>query len=400
MKKLTLILCLLLAACMLFAACDGGTANVDDNDGDPIVTLTENEIALAVGETYTISYSVSPELPVEFVSSDSAVAAVDASGVVTAVSNGTASISVSAGDYSKGYLKVTVSTPSMAAVPNLLLSTNAVDILVGSDFDLTAEVTVGADVADAAVTWESDNPTVVTVADGKISALTEGQATVTATADVNGKTVSAVCDITVYEHYDISLSVSTQEVPLNGTVTVTAEVFDMNGNPITPAAGELEYYSTTPDFVSISGNTFTILNNAAPTVGVRYKGNIRTVPISVYSIQASAFSDSCTDYFGTVSDVTFCGVYFHSNAYQPTIYLTAEGVAEIKAYAEAHGYQTLSIHAYSGIFDNAFFLNGKYYLPKDAWGSCDVPVSELSETFAFWSQSQGATDIYMWFDFK
>lgn len=401
MRKFISILCLSLALCLLLAACSGSADPIpEDTDDDPVVTLESDAVSLVIGETYSIRYSVSPETPVEFVSSDSGIAVVDASGVVTAVANGTASIAVSAGDYSKGYLNVTVTTPSMAAIPNLVLSSDAVELLTGSEYDLYAELKVGKELADAALTWSSDAPDVVSVTDGRITAQSEGKATLSAAANVNGVPVSASCEVTVYDHYTIRLSVSALKAPLNGTVSVDAEIFDDNGNPVTPADGELEYYSTTPESVSISGNEFTILNSATPTVGVRYRGNIQTVPIDVYSIKASVFTDSCTDYFGTVDGVTFCGVYFHSNVYQPYIWMTAEGIAEIKAYAEENGYTKLRIHAWSGLFDNAFLLNGKYYLPKDAWGSCEVPISELTEEFSFWSQSQGETNIYMWFDFR
>lgn len=401
MRKFISILCLSLALCLLLTACSGGADPVpEDTDGDPVVTLESNAVSLLIGETYTIAYTVTPEMQVEFVSSDSGVAAVDASGVVTAIANGTASIAVSAGDYSKGYLNVTVSTPSMAAIPNLIMDRSSVELFTGSEYDLSAEIRVGRDFADAALTWSSDAPEVVSVSDGKIAALAEGTAVVTASAEVNGVPVTASCEVTVYDHYSILLSVSSLNAPLNGVVSVNAQITDDSGNPVTPEDGELEYYSTTPESVRISGNEFTILNSASPTVGVRYKGNIQTVPIEVYSIKASVFTDSCTDYFGTVDGVTFCGVYFHSNTYQPYIWMTAEGIAEIKAYAEENGYTKLRIHAWSGLFDNAFLLNGKYYLPKDAWGSCEVPISELTEDFSFWSQSQGETNIYMWFDFQ
>ena len=57
--------------------------------------------------------------------------------------------------------------------------------------------------------WESSNPKIVTVKDGKITAMSAGKATITCTANdgkfVHGKTVKAVCTVTVvsgwqYEH--------------------------------------------------------------------------------------------------------------------------------------------------------------------------------------------------------
>ena len=43
-------------------------------------------------------------------------------------------------------------------------------------------------------------------------------------------------------------------------------------------------------------------------------------------------------------------------------------------------------------------MNGKGIANKK-WGEVEVYLPNLTEDFTFWSQSQGATEIYMWFEF-
>ena len=71
----------------------------------------------------------------------------------------------------------------------------------------------------------------------------------------------------------------------------------------------------------------------------------------------------------------------------------------IRQYADEKGLETLRIHAYAILLNNAFRVNGKW-LSMKKWVSVDIPVSELTDGFWFRSLSEGTTEIYMWFELQ
>ena len=85
-----------------------------------------------------------------------------------------------------------VACNNTVAVESVTLDKTSVTLQVGGEETLTATVTPD-NATDKAVTWSSDNTAVATVANGKVTAVSAGTATVTATA--GGK--SATCAVTV-----------------------------------------------------------------------------------------------------------------------------------------------------------------------------------------------------------
>ena len=114
-------------------------------------------------------------------SSDSAVATVDTSGLVTAAANGTATITASAGAAS-GTSAVTV---TQAANSVVVSPAEAALTALGDTLRLAAEAfdANGVAVADAQFSWESRNVAVATVdTSGLVTAAGNGTATITASA--------------------------------------------------------------------------------------------------------------------------------------------------------------------------------------------------------------------------
>ena len=117
---------------------------------------------------------------VTWTSSASSMATVDASGLVTAAGNGTATITASVGSAS-GSAVVTV-TQSVASVE---VSPSAETIELGSTLQLTAEAfdESGHAVAEVEFAWETSDATVATVdASGLVTGVAVGVATITASA--------------------------------------------------------------------------------------------------------------------------------------------------------------------------------------------------------------------------
>lgn len=394
MKKICFVLTAFMLLSFLLSACN------NQPSGDPVVELSQQECTVYPGDTYQISYTVTPEgTPVEFISSDSKVASVDSKGVITALETGTVSIAVSAGEYSRAYMDVTVEIASATAIPNVLLSHEQLELIEGAEYLLSASVMEGTKEQDTPIIWTSSDETVATVSDGKVSAVQCGEVVITASAELNGQTVSATCPISVHTYYEITLDKQSVQAPLGGVIKLNATVRDGQGNPITPQAGELELISSDPTAIVIENDTFKVISisDRIPSVGVRYKGNVATIPVDIFSVTADFFTDSTYDFYGEVGDVQFSGVQFLSTVYQPYIYFTQEGIEKLQAYAKENGYSTLRISAYAILYNNSFVLNNEKWIGAQ-WTSHDIPISKLSTSYFLWSQSEGATEVYMRFE--
>ena len=93
MKKLTYLFALLFVASVIFTACD--------NDEVTGVALNKSTLTLIVGENETLIATVTPDnanQSVLWISSDTGIVTVDNTGVVTAISEGTATITVVTAD--------------------------------------------------------------------------------------------------------------------------------------------------------------------------------------------------------------------------------------------------------------------------------------------------------------
>lgn len=399
MKKISLILAIVLLLSFALTACGDQEAK---GSSDPVITLSENTCTLNPGGTYQLSYTVNPEdTPVEFVTSNPEVISVDSTGKLTALDIGTASVAVSAGEYSRAYMDVTVVLPSAASIPGIQLSSSSLEMITGSEFTLSAQVQDGKNTLEGiSLTWTSADASIATVDGGKVTAVAPGETELIVSGEVDGQKVENVCSVTVFDYYEITLDQDVIDAPMGETIRISATIKDANGQVVVPQKGELEYITSDPKAISVSGNTFKVISisDRTPSVGVRYKGNVATVPVNIFSVTADFFSSDTFDFYGEVDGVTFSGVLYKSSAYQPKFYLTQEGIDRLNNYATEHGYKTLRMHSYSILLNNAFVLDNRIWTETKAWDVTDLPLSTLTTEFEFWSQSEGTTEIYMWFE--
>ena len=167
------------------------------------VSLDKTELSLVEGDSETLTATVKPDnatdKTVTWSSSDGSVATVDANGKVTAVKEGTATITAKAGEKT-ATCTVTVAK-KVIAVESVTLNKESLALVEGDSETLTA--TVKPDNAtDKSVTWSSSDSSVATVdANGKVTAVKEGTATITAKAGEK----SATCTVTVKKNvFEIS----------------------------------------------------------------------------------------------------------------------------------------------------------------------------------------------------
>ena len=159
------------------------------------VSLDKTSVSLNVGESVTLAATVKPDnasdKTVTWSSSKTSVATVDANGKVTAVAEGNATITAKAGDKT-ATCTVTVKK-KVVAVSSISLDKTSLELKEGETATLIA--TVNPDNAtNKAVTWSSDKTSVATVnASGKVTAVAEGTATITAKA--GGKTATCIISV-------------------------------------------------------------------------------------------------------------------------------------------------------------------------------------------------------------
>ena len=194
------------------------------------VTLNKTSTSIQVGGTETLTATVSPKdaanKKVTWKSSNAAIASVDANGKVTGVKAGEATITVTTEDGGKtATCKVTVSDKEIK-VTGVKLNKSETSLLVGGNETLTATV-LPEGATNQNVTWKSDKPEIATVdANGKVTAVKVGEATITVTTEDGGKT--ATCKVTVSETSvavtGVTLNKATLSLIAGASETLTATV--------------------------------------------------------------------------------------------------------------------------------------------------------------------------------
>lgn len=170
-------------------------------EGQPVtgITLSATTLSLQPGQTAQLSATVSPSnasSSVTWESSNTAVAKVSSSGLVTAVANGTATITCRANDGSGVYAECQVTVTAGTPVTSITLNETAIELNVGDTQTLTATV-LPENASNKTLAWSSNDTSVASVNDsGKVTAHTKGSCTITCRA-TDGSGVKATCAVTV-----------------------------------------------------------------------------------------------------------------------------------------------------------------------------------------------------------
>lgn len=146
---------------------------------------------LLVDETLTLTSEVKGNInhyPLEFISSNPSVLSVSTEGVVTAISVGTASVTLKVKDVSSSPVEFTVLS-EYSAVESVTCLTTSLDMVQGETHTFS-DVTILPETANQTFSLESSNPTVVSTDGNLISAKKAGTATITISAGTKSCTVS------------------------------------------------------------------------------------------------------------------------------------------------------------------------------------------------------------------
>lgn len=174
------------------------------------VELSDENITLTkIGDTHKLAYTITPAGAtgdIAWSTSDASVATVDNDGTVTAVGDGTCTITLTLGDL-KAECLVTVDTK--IAAESLTLSENDITITEKDGTHTLTYTVTPADTTDL-VSWSSSDESVATVDNGTVTAVADGTCTITLTVgnlkaecQVNVAIQSGVTDINIDNNADV-----------------------------------------------------------------------------------------------------------------------------------------------------------------------------------------------------
>jgi hypothetical protein len=200
------------------------------------LSLSADKAELLVNETVTLEAKVFPEdapdKSVVWKSDNQTVASVNDNGLVTALSAGTANITVTAAG-NAGLVRTCV----VSVFSSLEVILNVSDLRLAPGDTRTLSAVIAPSTVSQEVTWASSDPAVATVDDsGVMIAVAVGTATITATsvADPNSK---AECTITVTDEAALIAGIWTFEDANNLTRATVGADLTAGGDPYTSIDG-------------------------------------------------------------------------------------------------------------------------------------------------------------------
>ena len=263
------------------------------------VTLNKTATTLTVGETETLTATVSPSnatnKSVTWSTSNASVATVS-NGKITAKAAGTATITVKTADGNKTATCAVTVKAATVAVTGVSLNKTATTLTVGETETLTATVSP-SNATNKSVTWSTSNASVATVSNGKITAKAAGTATITVkTADGNK---TATCKVTVNKAAEkpddtkaAMIIGSIAKTTAGGKATVTVS---LKNNPgITSAKVKIDFDSKVLTLVEVKDAGVLGSNMHLPTL---------TSPYTLYWFNGTATENYTVN--GTVATLTF-----------------------------------------------------------------------------------------------
>ena len=243
--------------------------------------------------TATVNGDNNPSQDVTWSSSNTSIATVNSSGVVTAKAMGNVTITAtSQQDGTKsGTCSVTV-TDSTVHVTGVTLNKNSTSIAVGGSETLTATVSPN-NATNKSVTWTSSNTSVATVSNGTITPVATGNSTITVTT-VDGS-YTATCTVTVTAHQTQTLTITRSSFATSGGYAWYD--WTQSTTDSTSISGKGELYTTTTtsmQFNKSKGNKVAAIFNTTAIPGSITKIEATSQQTTIRSWTAYVTSTACS----------------------------------------------------------------------------------------------------------
>lgn len=232
------------------------------------ITLSSKTLSLTVGQEARLQATVKDadggvltDAPVDWKSSNTAVATVDANGLVHGVSAGTATITATSGSVSD-QAAVTVSPVPANAV---VVSPGEATLFVGETVTLKATVTDanGDPLSGRPVTWSSSATGVATVsASGVVTAKAPGTATITASSE--GKSGKSTITVKLVPVASVDMNPGELELQIGQSATITATPKSADGIALTGRS--ISWKSRDPGIATVSSSGQVTAKSAGSTI--------------------------------------------------------------------------------------------------------------------------------------
>ena len=209
------------------------------------ITVPDNlDVKLNDGNETTVEATVSPadatDVKVSYASTDEAVATVDKDGKVQVLQPGECDITTTLMQDGEKVAEKTTHVKAFYEVESITLDSNEGKLTVGNSHTIKATVAPKEVAAETTIEWSSSNEKVATVdSNGKVTAVSSGNATITATAGEE----SANYEVTVEQPKKVTTSNKTYTK--NGSSNSSA-VTPSYPAPVTPTAPVTPSAPTTP----------------------------------------------------------------------------------------------------------------------------------------------------------
>ena len=209
------------------------------------ITVPDNlNVKLNDGNETTVEATVSPadatDVKVSYASTDEAVATVDKDGRVQVLQPGECDITTTLMQNGEKVTEKTTHVKAFYEVESITLDSNEGKLTVGNSHTIKATVAPEEVAAETTIEWSSSNEKVATVdSNGKVTAVSSGNATITATAGEE----SANYEVTVEQPKKVTTSNKTYSSSSSNSSAVTPS----NPAPVAPAPAQPDPAPAQPD---------------------------------------------------------------------------------------------------------------------------------------------------------
>ena len=211
------------------------------------ITVPDNlDVKLNDGNETTVEATVSPadatDVKASYASTDEAVATVDKDGRVQVLQPGECDITTTLMQDGEKVTEKTTHVKAFYEVESITLDSNEGKLTVGNSHTIKATVAPEEVAAETTIEWSSSNEKVATVdSNGKVTAVSSGNATITATAGEE----SANYEVTVEQPKKVTTSNKTYKS--SSSSNSSAAVTPSNPAPVVPAPAQPDPAPAQPD---------------------------------------------------------------------------------------------------------------------------------------------------------
>ncbi len=298
---------LMLLCALLALACSSGDENLSKTD---YLILNRNEVlSISVGQEKTLTYNTNIDGNITFESGNSEIVSIDSKGLVKGISIGETYITAQIGEVTEKCFVEVKKEELLSSGILLKLNKTEVTFFVGGfmSCDLTALFYDNGQLVSAQPAWNSQDKTIATVdANGKVTGISEGETTITATVIKDGDTAVARCKVVVAKLVDLYFTSDSYNTVESETVQIEARLENSLGQTVSKkiAWSSLNEEIATIDQTGLVTGVSSGSTNIVATVdGAKYFAEV-VVWKEISSVSQLLAINGTNDYFILAKDLT------------------------------------------------------------------------------------------------